>query len=95
MAEKKEVYFNYSVLVRKEGNQYASWCPEFDVASSGKNIEQASKNLDEAVNCLLGAYTDLRELKQFFAEKGIALDSESECTHAYFTEVRIGVPATA
>ena len=53
MGEPQKGYINYSIVVRKEGKQYSCWCPELDVASSGDSIEQATKNLEDAVNCLL------------------------------------------
>ncbi|HLC85559.1 MAG TPA: type II toxin-antitoxin system HicB family antitoxin [Candidatus Nanoarchaeia archaeon] len=37
------------VIVKKEGTGYSAWCPELDVASQGKSIEEARKNLKEAV----------------------------------------------
>ena len=33
----------------KEGNMYTSYCPELDVASCGRTIEEAQKNLIEVI----------------------------------------------
>ncbi len=33
----------------KEGNMYVSYCPELDIASCGESVEQAKKNLKEAI----------------------------------------------
>jgi predicted RNase H-like HicB family nuclease len=33
----------------KEGNMYVSYCPELDIASCGKTVEQAKKNLKEVI----------------------------------------------
>lgn len=41
-----------SAVVRKEGQLYVALCPEFDVASQGKNIEKALMNLKEGLNCI-------------------------------------------
>ncbi len=38
-----------SAIVRQEGKLQVAWCPELDIASQGKNIEEALKNLQEAV----------------------------------------------
>ncbi len=38
-----------TVIVRKEAERYASWCSELDIASQGDTIEEARKNLKEAV----------------------------------------------
>lgn len=91
--EKK--YINYSVLVRKEGNQYSSWCPELDVASCGDNVEQACENLKDAINCFLESYLEIGELEQFLNEKGIALNNGDRCSTVYLTEARINVPTIA
>lgn len=38
-----------SAIINKEGDWYVSWCPELDIASQGKNVEEAVSNLKEAV----------------------------------------------
>ncbi|MCP8308577.1 MAG: type II toxin-antitoxin system HicB family antitoxin [archaeon] len=38
-----------SAVVTKEGKWYVALCPELDVASQGKSMEEALKNLKEAV----------------------------------------------
>ncbi len=38
-----------TVVIRKENGGYSSWCPELDVASQGDTVEEARKNLIEAV----------------------------------------------
>lgn len=38
-----------TAIIRKEHGSYSSWCPEIDVASQGDTIEEARKNLKEAV----------------------------------------------
>jgi len=34
----------------KEGNMYVSYCPELDIASCGEDVQQAKKNLMEAIS---------------------------------------------
>lgn len=36
-------------LIKKEGKLYSALCLEFDVASQGRNVEEAKKNIREAV----------------------------------------------
>ena len=43
----------FSSIVHKEGKWYVSLCPELDVASQGRTIEEAVKNLQEAVELYL------------------------------------------
>ena len=36
-------------LIEREGDGYVSHCPELDIASQGKSIEEARDNLQEAL----------------------------------------------
>ena len=38
-----------TAIIRREGDGYVTMCPELDVASQGESIEDARKNLQEAV----------------------------------------------
>ena len=38
-----------SAIIEREGNGYVSLCPELDIASQGDSIEEARKNLQEAL----------------------------------------------
>jgi len=44
-----EQVLRLSAIVRKEETLYSSWCPEIDVASQGKSVEEALANLREAI----------------------------------------------
>lgn len=39
----------FSAILHREGDWYVSWCPEMDIASQGKTMEEAVANLKEAV----------------------------------------------
>jgi predicted RNase H-like HicB family nuclease len=41
--------FTFSAIVHKGDNQYVSFCPELDMSSQGKTIEEAVSNLKETV----------------------------------------------
>ena len=45
--------FDLSAVVRKEDGLYVALCPEFDVASQGKSVEEALGNLKEALELFL------------------------------------------
>lgn len=45
--------YRFSAVVEKEGRWFVALCPELDVASQGKTIELALKNLKEAVTLYL------------------------------------------
>jgi len=44
---------DFTALVEREGDGYVALCPEFDVASQGNTVEEARRNLAEAVSLFL------------------------------------------
>ena len=38
-----------TAIIEREGDGYVSFCPEVDIASQGTSIENARKNLQEAL----------------------------------------------
>lgn len=44
---------SYTAIVEKEGDTYVALCPELDVASQGRSVEEATANLKEAVELFL------------------------------------------
>ena len=53
----------FTAVIQQEGKWFVALCPEWDVASQGRTIEEARKNLTEAVELLLeeAAPSELRE----------------------------------
>ena len=45
--------YKLSAIIEKEGRLYAALCPELDVASQGRTVECAIRNLREAVSLYL------------------------------------------
>jgi len=43
----------------KEGDMYVSYCPELDMASCGKSVEEAKKNLKEVISINFVNSTDM------------------------------------
>lgn len=43
----------FTAIIQQEGKWFVASCPELDVASQGKSVEQARRNLVEAVELLL------------------------------------------
>lgn len=39
----------FTALIEREGDGYVSLCPELDVASQGNTVEEAKRNLQEAL----------------------------------------------
>lgn len=43
----------FTAIIEREGNGFVALCPELDVASQGGTVEEASRNLAEAVELFL------------------------------------------
>lgn len=39
----------FTAIIEREGDGYISLCPELDIASQGDNVEEARRNLAEAL----------------------------------------------
>jgi predicted RNase H-like HicB family nuclease len=52
-----------TAIIEREGDGYVSLCPELDIASQGQTIEEARKNLQEAVE-LFYETADPTEIRQ-------------------------------
>lgn len=42
-----------TAIIERKGDGYVSFCPEIDVASQGDTVQEASRNLREAVELFL------------------------------------------
>jgi predicted RNase H-like HicB family nuclease len=54
---------SFTAIVEREGDGYVALCPELDVASQGASVEEATKNLREAVELFLET-ADATEVEQ-------------------------------
>ena len=57
------VKMKLTAVIEREGEGYVSLCPELDVASQGKTIEEARDNLRQALELFLES-TSPDEIKQ-------------------------------
>ena len=53
----------------KEGNMYVAHCPELDVVSCGKDVEEARKNLLEVIEIHLGETAKLGTIKRLNSDQ--------------------------
>lgn len=60
----------------KEGNMFASYCPELDVASCGHTPDEAEKNLCEVIEIYLEETKKMGTLRQFLEECGFTIDND-------------------
>ena len=58
--------YKFTILINKEDEWYVAKCVELGVASQGKTIEDAQKNIKEAVELYL---EDLPETKRKYLHK--------------------------
>jgi predicted RNase H-like HicB family nuclease len=47
------IEIEYDIIVFQEENTYISYCPELDVSSCGKSVDQAKEMLKEAVRLFI------------------------------------------
>ena len=59
----------------KEGNMYTAYCPELDVVSCGKDIDEARKNLLEVIEIQLEETVKLGTLETFLEDAGYDLNT--------------------
>ena len=78
MGKARVGYVAVDFVVTKEGNQYSSWCPEFDIASCGDNPEEAVENLGDALELYLKTLEEEGEQTRVFKERGIRIVSADE-----------------
>jgi len=67
-----------SEQIWKEGRMYTSYCPELDVASCGKTVNEARKNLREAIDIFIEETYKMGTLKDLLEEAGYDLSSTEE-----------------
>ncbi len=67
-----------SEQIWKEGRMYTSYCPELDVASCGKTVSEARKNLREALEIFIEETYKVGTLKDLLEEAGYDLSSTEE-----------------
>ncbi|MDZ7832319.1 MAG: type II toxin-antitoxin system HicB family antitoxin [Desulfobacterales bacterium] len=69
--------FRITEEIWREGNMYVSYCPELDIASCGEDVEEAKKNLKEAILINIEETRSMGTFKEFLEECGLE-ETESE-----------------
>lgn len=60
----------FTVQIFREGKMYVSYAPEFEVSSCGHTLEEAKKNLKDAVTGFLETTRDMGTLQDILEEAG-------------------------
>ena len=42
-------YQQFTSVIQRDDDWYVAWCPELDIASQGRTVEEARRNLIEAM----------------------------------------------
>jgi predicted RNase H-like HicB family nuclease len=61
-----------TAVIGREGDGYVSFCPELDIASQGDSVEEAKRNLAEAVELFFEAASPEEVADRLHAEIYIA-----------------------
>ena len=73
-------YLGFTVVVIPEQGQFASWCPELEIASQGDTVDEAIANIKEALELRIEGLSE-KQLKEIKKHKSI------------MTTVKIPIPA--
>jgi predicted RNase H-like HicB family nuclease len=67
LKERSAMQKQLTAIIEREGDGYVSLCPELDIASQGKSVEEARNNLREAIELFVES-ASASELKDRRAE---------------------------
>ncbi|OGZ35627.1 MAG: hypothetical protein A3I88_00695 [Candidatus Portnoybacteria bacterium RIFCSPLOWO2_12_FULL_39_9] len=65
---------NLTSQIWKEGKMYVSYNPELDISTCGRTLNEAKKNLKEAIEAFLEEAEKMGTLKQILKESGFVLE---------------------
>lgn len=65
-----------------EAGQYVSECVELDVASCGDTLDEAFKNIEDAVEVYLETLDDTGDRERILAERGVARVGDAAAVHS-------------
>ncbi len=69
---------NFTHYIFKEGDMFVAYAPELDVSSCGHTMEEARRNLKDAVKGFLESARDRGMLDQLLIEAGYQLAERGE-----------------
>ena len=76
----------------KEGNMYTAYCRELDVASCGKTIDEAWKNLKEVLEIFLEETSKKGTLEDLLLEAGfVTREEEIRKEERFLGEIELAV----
>ncbi len=66
-------YIDLTFVISEEDGQYAAYCLELGTASCGDTLDEAVKNINDAVALDLNTLEDTGERARLFRERGIKI----------------------
>lgn len=66
-----KIFITVTCKITKENDIYVAICPELDVASQGKTVEEANDNVKDAILLYLNTIEELGTRKEVFRERKI------------------------
>ncbi len=66
--KQRDMRYRLTAIIRKEEDMFVALCPELDIASQGYTVEEAKKNLEEAVS-LFFEYASPEEIQERIKEE--------------------------
>jgi len=76
-SSKKYIFIRH--IIKKEAKCcYSACCPELDVCSQGKTVEEANENLKEAVTLYLETMDELGQREKIFKKRNIVFHKKGE-----------------
>ena len=69
---------DFDGIVFREGQTFVAYCPELDVSSCGKSVDEARQNLRIAVRLFLEEAERMGILEQILEEAGYIADASGE-----------------
>ncbi len=67
---------DFDMIVFREGGAYVAYCPELDVSSCGRDVDEARANLKTAVRLFIEETEKLGTLDQVLQEAGYVPDGK-------------------
>lgn len=89
-------YIDVTVVVRWEGQEWVSWCPEFDIASCGGTVEEATAALVDALELYLNTLEGEGQRERVFAERDVQtvpLEELNRPIRHFVSQQHIPIPA--
>jgi predicted RNase H-like HicB family nuclease len=68
------VQLDYDMIVFREGQSYVAYCPELDISSCGREVDDARANLKTAVRLFVAECHRMGTLDQVLQEAGYSPD---------------------